>query len=102
MRFFEERCQRQGINIFDEPEAALSPARQIEFLKLLKRMDEFGCCQVVMATHSPILMAHPSAALLQITKYGLQPVKLKDTNHFRLMREFCQDPGAFVETMMEI
>ena len=41
LRFFEERCQRQGIYIFDEPEAALSPARQIEFLKLLKQMDEF-------------------------------------------------------------
>ena len=66
---------------FRRTRAVLSPARQIEFLKLLKQMDEFGCCQVVMATHSPILMAHRMcAALLQITKYGLQPVKLKDTN----------------------
>ena len=40
LRFFEERCRRQGIFIFDEPESALSPARQIEFLKLLQRMDE--------------------------------------------------------------
>ena len=40
MRFFEERCQRQGIFIFDEPESALSPARQIEFLKLMRRMEQ--------------------------------------------------------------
>jgi predicted ATPase len=39
LRFFEERCQGQGIFIFDEPESALSPSRQIEFLKLLRRMD---------------------------------------------------------------
>ena len=39
LRFFEERCQRQGIYIFDEPESALSPSRQMEFLKLMRRME---------------------------------------------------------------
>src|ERR1700720_1053432 len=61
LRFFEERCQRQGIFIFDEPESALSPARQIEFLKLMRRMDNSGNCQLIMATHSPMLMAYPNA-----------------------------------------
>src|SRR6266699_3245424 len=59
LRFFEERCQRQGLFIFDEPESALSPSRQIEFLKLLRRMDESKISQVIMATHSPMLMAYP-------------------------------------------
>src|SRR6202045_1052972 len=45
LRFFEERCQRQGIFIFDEPESALSPARQIEFLKLMRKMDASQNCQ---------------------------------------------------------
>src|ERR1700721_2242717 len=54
LRFFEERCQRQGIFIFDEPEAALSPARQMEFLKLMRRMEGSTICQVVMATTSPV------------------------------------------------
>src|SRR4029077_7561223 len=71
MRFFEERCQRQGIFIFDEPESALSPARQMEFLKLLHRMDRSGHCQVIMATHSPLLMAYPGARLLGLTKHAL-------------------------------
>jgi predicted ATPase len=97
MRFFEERCQKQGIFIFDEPESALSPARQIEFLKLLHRMENSTICQVVMATHSPMLMAYPNARLLRLTKYALEPARVEETDHFKLMREFCQDPAGFVE-----
>jgi len=64
LRFFEERCRKQGIFIFDEPESALSPSRQIEFLKLLRRMDESRICQVIMATHSPMLIGVPSSAVV--------------------------------------
>jgi len=101
LRFFEERCQRQGIYIFDEPESALSPARQMEFLKLMRRMDVSGHCQIIMATHSPMLMAYPDARLLRLSKYGLEPVNVKDTDHYKVMREFCQDPKGFVEAVME-
>lgn len=97
LRFFEERCQRQGIFIFDEPESALSPSRQIAFLKLMRRMEEIGHCQIIMATHAPMLMAYPNATLLQLTKYGLEPVKVKDTDHYKVMREFCEDPKGFVD-----
>jgi predicted ATPase len=100
LRFFNERCQRQGIFIFDEPESALSPSRQIEFLKLLHRMEISGHCQVIMATHSPMLMAYPNATLLRLTKYGLEPVSLMDTDHYRVMREFCDDPSGFVEAVI--
>ena len=101
LRFFEERCRRQGIFIFDEPESALSPSRQIEFLKLMRRMDRSGICQVIMATHSPIIMAYPGACLLRLSKYGLDPVTVEDTDHYRLMREFWVDPAAFIATMLE-
>jgi predicted ATPase len=97
LRFFEERCRRQGIFVFDEPESALSPARQIEFLKLLRRMEASTICQVVMATHSPMLMAYPGARLLRLSKYGLEPVTVEQTDHYKLMREFCEDPAGFVE-----
>jgi predicted ATPase len=97
LRFFEERCQRQGIFIFDEPESALSPSRQIEFLKLLRRMDESTICQVVMATHSPMLMAYPNATLLGLSKYGLEPITVEQTDHYKAMREFFDDPKGFVE-----
>nr|WP_136626247.1 AAA family ATPase [Bradyrhizobium macuxiense] len=96
LRFFNERCQRQGIFIFDEPESALSPSRQIEFLKLLHRMNEIGHCQVIMATHAPMLMAYPDATLLRLTRGELEPVGLKNTDHYRLMRQFCDDPEGFV------
>jgi predicted ATPase len=101
LRFFEERCQRQGIYIFDEPESALSPARQMEFLKLMRKMEQSTICQIVMATHSPMLMAYPGARLLQMSKYGLEPVTVKQTDHFRVMREFCYNPKGFVEAVFE-
>lgn len=100
MRFFEERCQRPGIFIFDEPESALSVSRQFEFLKLLRRMQELGNSQVIMATHAPILMALPDARLLRLEKYGLRPVSLEDTDHYRMMREFILDPHGTVDTML--
>jgi predicted ATPase len=100
LRFFQERCQRQGIFIFDEPEAALSPSRQIELLKLLRAMERSGICQVLMATHSPLLMAYPGARLLQLTQGGLAPVRVEDTEHYRAMREFWRDPQGFVAEVL--
>ena len=96
LRFFEERCRRQGIFIFDEPESALSPSRQVEFLKLLRAMERSGVSQVIMATHSPLLMAYPGARLLQLTATGLAPVRVEDTDHYRAMRDFWRDPQGYV------
>src|SRR3954463_11412915 len=101
LRFFRERCQEQGIFIFDEPESALSPARQIEFLKLIRRMDVSTNCQVIMATHSPLLMAYPNARLLRLSKHGLEPVTIEQTDHYKIMREFCADPLGFVQAALE-
>jgi predicted ATPase len=101
LRFFEERCARQGIYFFDEPESALSPSRQIQFLKVLQRMRESARIQVIMATHSPILMACPGATLMGITKHAIEPIRLRDTDHFRLLRAFCDDPDAFVSGALE-
>jgi predicted ATPase len=101
LRFFEERCQRQGIFIFDEPESALSPSRQIEFLKLMRRMDNIGHCQIIMATHSPVLMAYPDARLLRLSKYGLETVTVEQTDHYKVMREFYDDPAGFVESVID-
>ena len=101
LRFFEERCRRQGIYIFDEPESALSPSRQVEFMKLMRRMEESNLCQVVIATHSPMLMAYPGAQLLEITKYGVEPTALELIPHYRLMREFFADPATFLDAFLD-
>jgi predicted ATPase len=64
-------------------------------------MEISGHCQIIMATHAPMLMAYPGAQLLRLSKYGLEPVRVKDTDHFRVMREFCADPAGFVEAVFE-
>ncbi|TKB27215.1 MAG: ATP-binding protein, partial [Mesorhizobium sp.] len=70
--------------------------RQIELLKMLRRMDQSGTAQVIMATHSPLLMACPGARLFRISRSGLDPTDLSDTDHFRMMRNFCNDPDGFL------
>src|SRR6185437_8586175 len=97
LRFFTERLRKRALYLLDEPESALSPVRQVELLKFLGGAGEAVGFQVVMATHSPLLMACPGARLLRIGKSGLEPVRLEETEHFKLLREFCADPRAFVE-----
>jgi len=101
LRFFAERCEKPGLFIFDEPESALSPTRQLEFLKLLQMMDEGGCTQAILATHSPIIMAYPGARLLRLNRYGLEEVTLEETDHFRLMRDFALDRRGVVDAVLE-
>lgn len=96
LRFFEERCRSRGVYIFDEPESALSPSRQVELLKLLARIQRNGQAQVIMATHSPLLMALPGAALWAITRGGLEPTTFRQTSHFEIYRSFFEAPEAFV------
>lgn len=97
MRVFAERCARQGLYLMDEPESALSPARQRDLLAMLAAVQERASAQIIMATHSPILMAVPGARLLQVTRLGLEEVALEDRRHYRLYRKFCLDPHGFVE-----
>lgn len=97
MRVFAERMGRQGIYFMDEPESALSPKRQLGLLRLLHRIQESASAQVILATHSPILMALPGADLFEITKGGLAPVDFRETRHFRLYQDFITDPLGFVE-----
>lgn len=101
IRFFEERCSRQGIYILDEPESALSPSRQIELLKMLGRMDRSGTAQVIMATHSPLLMACPGARLFRISRFGLDLTDFQDTDHFRMFKDFCIDPQSFMAEALQ-
>ncbi|WP_127753679.1 AAA family ATPase [Devosia sp. 1566] len=99
--FFESRMTRQGIYFLDEPESALSPQRQRELLRLLHRLGQNATAQIIMATHSPLLMALPGATLLEITRDGLAPVRLRDTRHFRLYRDFTADPKGWIAEVLE-
>ncbi len=77
--------------VLDEPETALSPMRQLSLLALLDAVHQDGRSQVVMATHSPILMAHPAARLLSIGDGGIEPADLADLPHWNVMRRFMMD-----------
>ena len=101
LRFFEERCRRQGVYIFDEPESALSPSRQVSFLRLLARMEAGRQAQVILATHSPILMSYPGATLLAATPRGFEPTTLEATSHWQLWSAFAADPHGFVRRALE-
>ncbi|MEM7717938.1 MAG: AAA family ATPase [Pseudomonadota bacterium] len=100
VRFFEERMARQGIYFMDEPESALSPNRQRDLLRVLAKIQDSATAQVIMATHSPILMAVPGATVLEMTRGGPEPVALEDTDHFKLYRDFVTDPTGFVEAAL--
>jgi predicted ATPase len=76
------------------------PSRQVAFLKLLQRMENTGHIQVLMATHSPMLMAYPRAQLLRLSNHGLDPIGVMETDHYRLMQEFCADPATFIDNVL--
>ncbi len=100
MAVFENRFGSRGIYLMDEPEAALSPQWQVEFLKMLRRLEQRGESQVIIATHSPMIMAYPSASLLEISEAGLAPIEFHNTQHFRMTRSFALNPDGFMAGIM--
>ena len=95
LRFFGERLVPNGTYFLDEPEAPLSPARQLSFLALLKELVAADG-QAIIATHSPILLAFPDAIILSFDGDTIAPVAYEDLDHVRLTRDFLADPQAFL------
>ena len=95
-----ERFGGQGVYILDEPEAALSPQRQ---LSVLSRMHDLvqDDSQFVVATHSPILMAYPDACIYRCNEDGLTKVAYQDTDHFKVTRDFLANPERMLRVLME-
>jgi predicted ATPase len=89
-----------GLYILDEPEAALSPKRQ---LSMLTRMDELvhEGSQLIIATHSPILMAYPNATIYELDQSGIHEVNYEDTEHFQITRDFLQQRGSFLRHLLK-
>lgn len=83
----DRRFHGDGFYLLDEPEAALSPSRQMTMLAILHRHISDGS-QFVIATHSPILMAYPDATIYSFTATGIERVEYEQTEHFRVTRDF--------------
>ena len=86
---------KNGIYILDEPEAALSPQRQLSFLRVMHDLEESGRAQFIIATHSPMILAYPGASLLSLDGPQISRVQYQDTPQFQLMRDFLRAPDRF-------
>ncbi len=93
MAFFKSRYALEGIYFLDEPESALSPKRQLEFVAFLSEMAADGHAQFVIATHSPILMSCPEAVILSFDRPVIAPIAFRDSEHFRVYRDFFRSVG---------
>jgi len=96
---FKNRLRSHGLYLMDEPEAALSPKRQLEFLGLLHDYVKRGG-QFVIATHSPIIMAYPDARIYMLDGAGVLAVAYTDTEHYLITRGFLSSPQHSLEVLL--
>jgi predicted ATPase len=98
LAMFERRfgAAENSLYLLDEPEAALSPERQLELLASIAERVPTGRVQYIIATHSPLLMACPGADLLLFNHRGIRRATLRDTPHFKLYDRFFLDPEGFL------
>lgn len=95
----ENRFTGNGLYILDEPEAALSPQR---LMSLIVAIDELtkADSQLIIATHSPILMAYPNSEILELSDKGIQRKNLKDTEHFIITKQFINNPERMIRYLL--
>lgn len=79
---------RNGLYLLDEPEAALSPLRQLSLLKIIHDMESSGRAQFIIATHSPILMGYPNSRILDFDGDRITEVEYEDTDHYNITKDF--------------
>lgn len=84
-----------GIILMDEPEAALSPQRQLALLSKMAKLAKAGDVQFVVATHSPIILTFPGAILLSFDGAQIVPTRLEDTPHFHITKGILDSPQRY-------
>jgi len=96
LTLFQQRFVPGGLYLIDEPEAPLSPTRQLSLLSLLKTMVAEQESQFIVATHSPILMAFPGATILSFDGGQIRDVPYAELEHVTVTKQFLQDPESFL------
>lgn len=99
LTLFMERFGGKSFYILDEPEAALSPQRQLAMLSRLHDLVREGS-QFLVATHSPILMAYPDALIYACGADGIRQVAYEDTEHYRVMHDFIANPQRMLKVLL--
>jgi predicted ATPase len=90
LSLFLNRFRGKAIYLLDEPEAALSPNRQLAFLKILHDLTRTGNVQFIIATHSPILMGYPDSVILDFNDSKIDEVEYEMTDHYQITKYFLQ------------
>lgn len=96
----QNRFFPNGLYILDEPEAALSPQRQLSFLVSLDELARRQSCQFIIATHSPIILAYPHAIIYSLAAEGPVPVAYEDTEHYALTRDFLMNRERYLRRVL--
>ena len=99
MALLTERFGGNGLYILDEPEAALSPTRQMAVLPIIQDLVKQGS-QFIIATHSPIIMAYPDALIYALTPDGLSEIAYRETEHYRVARNFLLRTDSVVGELL--
>lgn len=94
LALFENKFNK-GIYLLDEPEAALSPKRQLAFLVLMHELEKKGAAQFIIATHSPILLSYPGAVIFSFDQERIMQVVYEETEHYQITRDFLMDPNLY-------
>jgi len=95
-KILETRIGNKGIYLLDEPEAALSPIKQLSLMSLILEILKKENTQFIIATHSPILMGFPGATLYEIHENAMEKVAFKDTDHYRITKTFLDNPAHYL------
>lgn len=96
LKILQTRILDKGIYLLDEPEAALSPLKQLSLIAFVLEVLKNNQMQFIIATHSPILMGIPGATLYEIQEDGMQLVKFKETDHYRITKTFLDNPESYL------
>jgi predicted ATPase len=85
----------------DEPEAALSPQRQLSLLTIINSMEKEEKSQLIIATHSPILLAYPNADIFLLDEDGISKIKYEETEHYQITKGFLNNPDEYFNLLFD-
>jgi predicted ATPase len=100
LKLFQARFVPDGLYLLDEPEAPLSPLRQLSFLAVLESMVNQKS-QFIIATHSPIIMAFPNATILNLDGGEIKKIDYQDVEHVRITKDFLNNPKRYLKNLFE-
>lgn len=96
LHIMHQKINSRGIYLLDEPEAALSPSKQLSFIYFLNNHLQHYNSQFLIATHSPMLIAYPGATIYEITNESMKPTALENTDHYSVTKSFLNNPNSFL------